>query len=105
MSGSISWASSMAGKTVKVEATVWAYSTTADKLDLYSAANANSPTWTLIGTLSPTGTGAQTLSATYMLPAGSLQAVRARFRYNGTAGACGTGAYDDHDDLIFAVSP
>ncbi len=94
-----------AGKTVKVEATVWAYSTTADKLDLYSAANANSPTWTLIGTLSPTGTGAQTLSATYTLPAGSLQAVRARFRYNGTAGACGTGAYDDHDDLIFAVSP
>jgi len=29
--------------------------------------------------------------------------VRARFRYQGTAAACGTGAYDDHDDLIFAV--
>ncbi len=94
-----------AGKPVKVEATVWAYSTAEDKLDLYHAANANSPVWTLIGTLSPTGTGAQTLSATYTLPAGSLQAVRARFRYNGTAGACGTGAYDDHDDLVFAVSP
>jgi leucyl aminopeptidase len=31
--------------------------------------------------------------------------VRARFRYGGTAGSCGTGSYDDHDDLIFAVSP
>jgi leucyl aminopeptidase len=94
-----------AGKTVKVEATVWAYSTSTDKLDLYSTASATNPVWTLIGTLTPAGTGAQTLSATYTLPAGNLQAVRARFRYNGTAGACGTGAYDDHDDLVFAVSP
>ncbi|HYV44295.1 MAG TPA: M20/M25/M40 family metallo-hydrolase [Myxococcaceae bacterium] len=93
-----------AGKTVRVDATVWAYSTfSSDKLDLYYAANANSPTWTLIGTLSPTVAGSQTLSATYTLPAGTLQAVRARFRYQGTAGSCGTGAYDDHDDLIFAA--
>src|SRR5262249_13183619 len=43
-----------AGKTVTVSATVWAYSSfTSDHLDLYYAANANSPTWTLIGTLSP----------------------------------------------------
>ncbi|MBJ6764184.1 M20/M25/M40 family metallo-hydrolase [Myxococcaceae bacterium JPH2] len=96
------------GKQVKVEATVWAYSSyTSDKLDLYYAANANSPTWTLIGTLSPTVAGAQTLSATYTLPAGSLQAVRARFRYQGSAAACGTGSvsYDDQDDLVFAVGP
>jgi len=93
-----------AGKTVRVDATVWAYSTfSSDKLDLYYAANANSPAWTLIGTLSPTVAGAQTLSATYTLPSGTLQAVRARFRYQGTAGPCGTGAYDDHDDLIFAA--
>jgi leucyl aminopeptidase len=92
-----------AGKSVRVEATVWAYSTfSSDKLDLYYAANANSPAWTLIGTLTPTAGGAQTLSATYTLPAGTLQAVRARFRYQGSA-ACGTGSYDDHDDLIFAV--
>jgi bacterial leucyl aminopeptidase len=93
-----------AGKTVRVDATVWAYSSfTDDKLDLYYAANANSPTWTLIGTFTPAGAGAQTLSATYTLPAGTLQAVRAHFRYQGTAGSCGTGAYDDHDDLIFAA--
>jgi hypothetical protein len=93
-----------AGKQVRVEATVWAYSSfTADKLDLYYAANANAPTWTLIGTLTPTAAGAQTLSATYTLPAGALQAVRAQFRYQGSAGTCTTGGYNDRDDLVFAV--
>jgi leucyl aminopeptidase len=92
-----------AGKQVTVTATVWAYSTTADTLDLYYTANASSPTWTLIGSYKPSGTGARTISATYTLPTGTLQAVRASFRYNGTAGTCSTGSYDDRDDLIFAV--
>jgi bacterial leucyl aminopeptidase len=92
-----------AGKQAKIELTVWSYSSTADKADVYYTANANSPTWTLIGTLSPGGTGARTLSTTYTLPAGALQAVRVNFRYNGVASSCSTGAYDDHDDLIFAV--
>jgi len=93
-----------AGKTVKVSATVWAYSGfTSDHLDLYYTANANSPTWTLIGTITPAAAGAQTLSANYTLPSGSLQAVRAQFRYLGSASSCTSGAYSDHDDLIFAV--
>jgi len=93
-----------AGKTVKVSATVWAYSSyTSDALDLYYTANANSPSWTLIGTIIPTVAGAQTLSANYTLPSGSLQAVRAQFRYQGSASSCTTGSYNDHDDLIFAV--
>ena len=93
-----------AGKTVKVSATVWAYSGfTSDHLDLYYTANANSPTWTLIGTITPPAAGAQTLSANYTLPSGSLQAVRAQFRYLGSASSCTAGAYNDHDDLIFAV--
>jgi hypothetical protein len=92
------------GKTVKVSATVWAYSGfTSDHLDLYYAANASSPTWVLIATLTPTAAGAQTLSANYTLPSGTLQAVRANFRYTGSASSCSTGSYDDHDDLIFAV--
>src|SRR5258706_33159 len=42
------------GKTIKVSATVWAYSGfTSDKLDLYYAANASSPTWALIATHLP----------------------------------------------------
>ncbi len=94
------------GKTVTVTATVWAYSSySSDKLDLYYAANASSPSWTLIGTYTPSGAGARTITANYTLPSGgSLQAVRANFRYTGTASACSTGAYDDHDDLVFAVT-
>ncbi|MDY7226258.1 M20/M25/M40 family metallo-hydrolase [Hyalangium rubrum] len=95
-----------AGKTVRIEATVWAYSTyTSDKLDLYYAANANAPSWVFLGTYTPTKAGSQVLSATYALPAGGLQAVRANFRYGGTAGTCAAGSYTDHDDLIFAVTP
>jgi len=44
-------------------------------------------------------------AASFTLPAGSLQAVRANFRYTGSASSCSTGAYDDHDDLVFAVGP
>jgi leucyl aminopeptidase len=93
-----------AGKSVRIDATVWAYSSyTSDKLDLYYAANANAPSWTFIATLTPPGSGARTLSATYTLPAGSLQAIRAQFRYSGSAGTCTSGGYNDRDDLIFAV--
>ncbi len=92
------------GTTATVSATVWAWSGyTSDSLDLYYAANANSPSWVLIGTIKPTKAGAQTLSATYTLPTGTLQAVRAQFRYQGSASSCTTGSYNDHDDLVFAV--
>ena len=96
----------MNGKTARVEATVWAWAggPTADRLDLYYAANAASPTWTYITTLTPTVGGAQTLSATYNLPAGELQAVRAHFHYQGTPNPCLPGGFDDHDDLVFAVA-
>jgi hypothetical protein len=93
------------GKVVKVTATIWAWNTgSSDSLDLYYAANANSPTWTLIGTIKPAAGGAQALSTTYTLPTGALQAIRANFRYQGSASSCSTGAYDDHDDLVFAVN-
>jgi hypothetical protein len=92
------------GKTVRIEATVWAWTSPGqDRLDLYYAANASSPSWTFLTTLTPSVAGASTLSATYSLPSGGLQAVRARFRYQGSAASCGTGSYNDHDDLVFAV--
>lgn len=91
------------GKMVRIEASVWVWGASQDRLDLYYAANAAAPSWTFIGTLTPPGTGARTLSATYTLPAGATQAVRANFRYNGSASVCTTGSYDDHDDLVFAV--
>jgi hypothetical protein len=92
------------GTAVTISATVWAWTGfTSDSLDLYSAANANSPSWVFIKTIKPTKAGAQTLSTTFTLPTGSLQAVRAQFRYQGTASSCTTGSFNDHDDLIFAV--
>ena len=86
-----------------VSATVFSYSASSDKLDLYYSASATSPSWKLIGTYSPSTTGTSTISATFTLPSGSVQAVRANFRYQGSAGTCTTGAYDDRDDLVFAV--
>ena len=92
------------GTTATVTATVWAWSGfTSDALDLYYAANANSPSWVFIKTIVPTKAGAQTLSTTFTLPTGTLQAIRAQFRYQGRASSCTTGSYNDHDDLIFAV--
>lgn len=91
--------------TVRIDVKVWVFSLTLDKLDLYYASDANSPTWTLIATITPSGVGAQNLSANYTLPAGNLQAVRGQFRYDGTlTSSCTTGFVTDHDDLIFAVS-
>jgi bacterial leucyl aminopeptidase len=79
------------------------YSTASDRLDLYTASNVNAPAWTLLTTLVPTATGAQTLSAQFVLPSGWLQAVRANFRWDGSASPCTAGSYNDHDDLVFAV--
>jgi hypothetical protein len=92
-----------AGKSVRIEATVWVWGATQDRLDLYFSASASTPSWTLIGTIAPTASGLQTLTATYTLPAGALQAVRGNFRYQGTASPCTSGTYNDRDDLIFAA--
>ena len=94
------------GNQVTVTATVWTYATSGsseDYLDIYYTANASTPSWVLVKTIAPTTTGASTLSTSYTLPAGGLQAVRANFRSGGSAAVCTTGSYDDHDDLIFAV--
>ncbi|MEM9593333.1 MAG: hypothetical protein AAGD06_03680, partial [Acidobacteriota bacterium] len=94
------------GAAVQVDVTVWSWNDgSADSLDLYYAADANSPSWTFIATLQPSAGGSQTLSTTYTLPSGTLQAVRANFRYQGSAAPCTTGNYDDADDLVFAVKP
>jgi hypothetical protein len=93
------------GKTVTIEAKVWAFTTPGyDSLDLYYAADATNPSWTFITTLTPSAGGLQTLTASYTLPAGSLQAIRGVFRFFGSAGPCNLGgSYDDRDDLVFAV--
>ena len=96
------------GRTVRVEATVWAYKGPAISglpvLDLYRADNANAPAWIHFASIPATAVGASTLSATYTLTAGPLQAIRARFgSRNAPPFPCTTGPYADHDDLAFAV--
>jgi N-acetylneuraminic acid mutarotase len=92
------------GKTVRVDATVWAYGEPeANRLDLYSAADARAPVWTYLTTLTPGRPGEQVLTGTYVLPAGALQAVRGVFRYAGSAEPCPGGVFDDVDDLVFTT--
>ncbi len=96
------------GKSVTIEATVWAYSSfTSDWLEIYHAPDAAAPVWTAVGSsVNPPAAGQQVMSRTFTLPAGGpLQAIRAKFRFSSSAGACVAGNYNDHDDLIFAVAP
>ncbi len=93
------------GKAAAVDVRFFAVSPDFDRVDLFYAADANAPAWVWFATAAPTATGAQTLSGTYVLPTGALQAVRAAARYaeNGPA-SCAPGSYDDHDDVVFAVA-
>lgn len=92
------------GKRARVQARVWAYTAWGDdRLDLYYTNKTGALEWKWFATLSPTGPGAQTLTAEYVLPPGGVQAVRGRYRFGGIEGACSVGGYDDHDDVAFAV--
>lgn len=93
------------GKSVRVEATVWAYAGySSDYLDIFYATDASAPVWQLITTLSPVAAGAQTLSTTFTLAnTGGRHAIRAQFRYMGSATPCSAGSWNDRDDLAFDV--
>jgi hypothetical protein len=94
------------GQTVRIDAVVNVPSTPSDYVaDFYSARDAASPAWTLIGSVGPTVTGPQALTKTYTLGSGALQAVRVQLRRRGTSGPCAAGSENDRDDLIFAVAP
>jgi hypothetical protein len=94
------------GKTVAIEALVWAYSSySSDAADFFYTTDVNTPSWRFLTTLVPNKAGAQTLTAFYTLPADStLQAVRVVFRYGSAAEPCVIGGYNDRDDLVFAVA-
>ncbi|AKJ03808.1 Ig-like protein group 3 [Archangium gephyra] len=93
------------GGRVRIDVHVNVFDTATDALDLFYANEARTPSWTYLTTLRPAATGAQLLSAEYVLPAGFLQAVRAQFRAGGgSSSACSTGSYDERDDVAFAVN-
>ena len=98
------------GDTVTVTADVWCYGNgAADYIDFYYTSNAaaSNPVWTQIGSRQQCPGGqAQTVSTSYQLPQGGLQAVRVNLMYgSGNPGAnkCTSGNYDDTDDLVISV--
>ncbi len=94
-----------AGKQAQIDVTAWCWSSTVDFLDLYYTTNTTTPTWTAIATgITCGGTGARTISRTFTLGSAGQHAIRAQFRYNGTAGTCTAGSYNDRDDLYFNVA-
>ncbi|NOK32463.1 Ig-like domain-containing protein [Corallococcus exercitus] len=99
----VSWLAQ--GRTVKVEADVWGAPSAGSALMLFRATDATAPQWVHLATL-PAAGGAETLSTTFTLPTGSLQAVRAVLvdAAQAQGAACTPGAVHDHDDLAFAVS-
>ena len=99
-----------AGKRVRIEVDVSVGYLPADTLDLYHSANAARGTsFTKFASLRPivSSYGYETLSAELVLPAGNLQAIRARMQssvdlYNPQCQAVDN--YTDRDDLVFAVA-
>ncbi|AKJ03810.1 Fibronectin type III domain protein [Archangium gephyra] len=97
-----------AGKRVRIEVDVRTGYVPADTLTLYHSANAaRGASFTQFASLQPTqGVGPyQTLSAELVLPAGSLQAIRARMTSNVNTTLCqAANNSTDRDDLVFAVA-
>ena len=96
------------GDEVTVTAHVWCWSSgSSDFIDFYHTSDAANPVWTQIGARQTCpGGGAQTVSTSFTLPSGGLQAVRANLMYNSqtaSAASCTTGGYDDTDDVVISV--
>jgi subtilisin family serine protease len=94
------------GKRVRVDVSVLAgFDATKERLDLYSAADAQAPVWNLVASMGPLDVGYNVLSTTFILPqGGTRQALRGVYRYGAAVGTCGTGIMNDYDDLVFPVS-
>ncbi|WP_163989954.1 S8 family serine peptidase [Pyxidicoccus caerfyrddinensis] len=108
------------GKTVRVDVFAWDHSLNQsgpkgfywgwwdDGVSLFHAADANNPVWTYVSDYYPTGPGPNTYSATFVLPQGGVQAIRAvigNFDFGGpNSNACPDAYYRmDVDDVAFAV--
>ena len=74
-----------------------------DYADFYYSTDDN-PNWTFIATKQPQGGGVKEILVDYKLPLATIHRVRVNFRYSGGPSPCSNGSYDDHDDLVFAVS-
>lgn len=96
-----------AGRRVRVDVAFEVDNPYEETLELFYAADASAPVWTHLASRRldwETPDGLQVFSAEYVLPAGSVQAVRASYhRQDMYPMPCSTGPTDDHDDLVFGV--
>jgi|GEM_PF-5714106 len=97
----------VAGGQVKVEFTVWCYSSS-DYLDVYYASGVTigvNPNWQYLSTYQCTSSQTlETFSHTFNLDNTSgYHAVRGVFRYQGSSASCPTGNWDEADDIVFPV--
>jgi len=87
-----------------VSVKVWCWGTGAsDIADIYLANDASSPSYDHLASIVCPSGGAQTLKHAFDVGQGTNQSIRVNFRYDGSQSTCSSGAYDDHDDLIFTV--
>lgn len=92
------------GREMVIEAKVYTWSSTTDTVDFWYTSDATNPNWKLVTSIKPTENDSfNTISANFILPHGTLQAVRVTNRYSGGGQACATSGWDDMDDLAFAV--
>ena len=98
-----------AGGRALIEAQVYAYGSM-DTADFYYTedANAASPVWVYLASVSAPDRGSFLISLEYTLPntpsTSTTQGVRVNFRYFGSISSCSGGNWDDTDDLVFAVA-
>jgi hypothetical protein len=100
------------GKTARIELTVFACAceTGPDYFSLFVARDATNPVWFPLNVVSSSmSPGRQVLSATFTVPEGKLEAVRATINFNVFPEVCAvslgteSGTTQESDDLVFAV--
>eukprot|EP00984_Skeletonema_dohrnii_P013233 scaffold5460_cov153-Skeletonema_dohrnii-CCMP3373.AAC.20 len=96
------------GDPVTITATVWCWEEGSNQyIDFYYASDALNPVWIKIGDRQPCpGGGLQNMTASYSLPQGSIQAVRANLMFGRAdpgVNSCTRGNFDDTDDLVITV--
>eukprot|EP00970_Alexandrium_tamarense_P011795 scaffold2570_cov223-Alexandrium_tamarense.AAC.21 len=94
------------GEYVTLSATVWSYDEN-DHADFwYTNEVSSNATWIYIGSVnSKLENSQEVIKVDFILPQGSMQAVRVNFEYGGDPTSCGGTSYTDTDDLVFAVQP
>ncbi len=94
------------GDTINVTATVYCYDGSGDNVNFVYTNNTDSPAWKVMASVDPCpAAGLNTFSKTWKLDnIAGKHAVRVSIQWNGaTTTTCGSGNYDDNDDVVFNV--